>query len=101
MRYDTPHPAFTHPVLARMWSSKGTFRYVFAHARTTRPITVREGHDDCAVTERVIPAGTRVLCTMVSRFGDVGIRARDVDIVCHGYDMRVPPEWLDEIVETV
>jgi len=41
-----------------------------------------------------VEAGTRVLVTVYSRFGDVGIRARNLDKVGHGYDARVDPETL-------
>ena len=40
-------------------------------------------------------AGSKVIVTAYSRFGDVGIRDRDIDNPRHGYDARVDPEILD------
>jgi hypothetical protein len=40
------------------------------------------------------PAGTRVLVTMISRFGDVGIRDYDITPPSNGYACRVMPEAL-------
>jgi hypothetical protein len=40
------------------------------------------------------PKGTRVLVTMVSRFGDVGIRDRHLVPASDGYTGRVKPEKL-------
>lgn len=42
------------------------------------------------------PAGTRVLVTMVSRFGDVGIRDYMLDPPSNGYASRVMPERLTD-----
>ncbi len=47
-----------------------------------------------------VPKGTTVLVTMVSRFGDVGIRDRDLEPPSHGYWCRVVPsklkDWRDK-----
>jgi hypothetical protein len=90
--------AFDDPVLQRMWEGKD-FRKpeVFAHATLTRTIEVHamEGEADTVTIDK----GTRVICTMVSRFGDVGIRARHINERRNGYDARVAPEDLTDIVE--
>jgi hypothetical protein len=44
--------------------------------------------------QRVAKAGTRVLVTMVSRFGDVGIRDERLVPASDGYLARVQPEAL-------
>jgi hypothetical protein len=54
----------------------------------THPVEKNE-----AVEEK--PAGTRVLVTMMSRFGHVGIRARDLVPASNGYDACVQPEELE------
>jgi hypothetical protein len=45
---------------------------------------------------KTIPAGARVLVTMASRFGDVGIRAHHLVPASNGYDVRVMPEDLED-----
>lgn len=92
------------PVLRRMWECKGNWRtpFVFAHADLVEPTQIRECDEDCDRNHEhtvTYPAGTRVLCTMVSRFGDVGIRARQIHRIENGYDARVMPEKLRNIVE--
>jgi hypothetical protein len=70
----------------------------FFYAELNQPATMREWNSIHPVEENenvwVAPAGTRVLVTVYSSLGDVGIRARRLDDVGHGYDCRVPPEWL-------
>lgn len=72
---------------------------VFMWAELTEPVEVHEWNGNHPVeentTKRTVEAGTRVLVTVYSRFGDVGIRARNLEKVCHGYDARVDPEILD------
>mgnify|MGYP006266943299 CR=1 FL=1 len=46
--------------------------------------------------KRVARAGTRVLVTMVSRFGDVGIRDDRLVPASNGYYGRVAPEDLSD-----
>jgi hypothetical protein len=45
-------------------------------------------------TVRVAPAATTVLVTVVSRFGDVGIRDKHLNPASYGYYSRVMPEQL-------
>lgn len=59
---------------------------VFLYATLRSGVEMRDG--------RVVPEGTAVLVTMVSRFGDVGIRADRLMPPSHGYDARVIPQWL-------
>ncbi len=72
---------------------------VFMWAELTEPVEMREWNGRHPVDENTViqevGVGTRVLVTIFSRFGDVGIRARDLDKVGHGYDARVDPEILD------
>lgn len=92
MKNPYDNQAFDDPVLQRMWVSKGPGeKEVFATATLTCDAKPIQG--------KSIPAGTRVFCSMVSRFGDVGIRADRIDVARNGYDIRVPPEWLTDIVE--
>lgn len=46
--------------------------------------------------DRTAPIGTTVLVTMISRFGDVGIRDRNLSPPSNGYDCRVQPEALTD-----
>lgn len=52
--------------------------------------------DEDGTRKRMIHAGTRVLVTMVSRFGDVGIRDDRLTPPSNGYYGRVPPEYLGD-----
>lgn len=45
-------------------------------------------------TIRMTPAGSTVLVTVASRLGDVGIRDKNLNPPCHGYNARVLPESL-------
>ncbi len=88
--------------LSEAYERKEDGREMFAHAVTTEDVEavsygdVRQSH--AQADHHTIPAGTRVLVTMVSRFGDVGIRGRDVDRIEHGYHARVMPETLRDVV---
>jgi hypothetical protein len=55
-------------------------------------ITVPRGRE----IERVAPKGSTVLVTMVSRFGDVGIRDDRLVPPSNGYYCRVMPEQLTD-----
>lgn len=92
---------WTDPVLRKMWERKGQWREpeVFAHAELIVAVAIREHQSNDSYRTRTYPAGTRVLCTMVSRFGDVGIRARNIDEIRHGYDARVEPGLLRNVTE--
>ena len=87
-----------------LWENKDwqnrTRAETFLYATTTEPGTLHEWDGAHPVeentVERHVPAGTRVLVTMISRFGDVGIRARNLVPACHGYDARVSPKKLTD-----
>jgi hypothetical protein len=87
-------PAARHQVLrtdeafaAAMWERKCAMLDHFAHAELVSDVD----RPDLGI---FIKAGTTVLVTMISRFGDVGIRATSIDDVRHGYSVRVMPERL-------
>jgi len=71
----------------------------FFYAELNQPVTMHEWSGTHPVEENQhvwkAPAGTRVIVTVYSSLGDVGIRARNLERVGHGYDCRVPPELLD------
>lgn len=85
----------------RLFQSKGRGEWLMAHATLTRPVVFSEfkGHNEPTVDYEK-PEGTRVLVTMVSRFGDAGIRFRDQDRGNGGYDARVQLTSLKDL-ETV
>lgn len=95
--------AWKDPVLQAMWDAKTPAwpvkPEVFAHAELVRDTPVHERGDSAVAAIKIYPAGTKVICTMVSRFGDVGIRARFVDERRNGYDIRVDTSDLKNIVE--
>lgn len=76
----------------------GEWRSIFMWAELTEPVEMHEWNGWHPVkentTNRTVETGTMVLVTVYSRFGDVGIRARNLDKVGHGYDARVDPEIL-------
>lgn len=95
MTNDTTEPAW----LTEAYQRKEDGRECFAHAVTTREVEATQWNGHFAPEESyVIPAGTRVLITMASRFGDVGIRGRNIDRIEHGYHARVEPESLRNVV---
>jgi hypothetical protein len=73
---------------------------VFVYATTGEEVQFREWNGNHPVEKNTEtykrPAGTRVLVTMVSRFGDVGIRDHDLVPPSNGYDARVMPEQLKD-----
>lgn len=73
-------------------------RPAFYRAELTEPVTMYEWNGEHPVEKNQkvyeVPAGTKVMVTVFSRFGDVGIRARDIKTPRHGYDARVDPETL-------
>lgn len=98
----TPAPEAEPAWLTEAYQRKEDGREMFAHAVTTVDVEavsygdVRQSHTQA--DHHTIPAGTRVLITVVSRFGDVGIRGRDVDRIEHGYHTRVMPGVLRDDV---
>ena len=73
--------------VAAMWEKKCAWQDHFAHAE----LLVDVNRPDLGVS---IKAGATVLITMISRFGDVGIRGKRIHDVRHGYDVRVMPDLL-------
>jgi hypothetical protein len=93
------HQHVNGDVFREMWRRKAAREDHFAHARLTRDVAVLLNHSVAGdMRTRTIPAGTRVLCTIVSRFGDIGIRDTQIDRIAHGYDARVFPAALSEVV---
>lgn len=72
----------------------------FFYATTTKPVdilAIESLKQNCTPrVERTIPVGTTVLVTMLSRFGDVGIRDDRLVPPSHGYHARVNPEELSD-----
>jgi len=91
------HNPFLDPETGEM-RKVPVFKEAFYRAELTESVTMHEWNGTHPVkentTEYEVPAGTRVMVTVYSRFGDVGIRARDIETPCHGYDARVNPEVL-------
>jgi len=87
-----------------LWSAKNNHRDAFLWAKLTEDVGMREWNGHHPVEENedayVAKAGSTVLITMVSRFGDVGIRARNLNPPSHGYHARVLPEKLTDWTDT-
>lgn len=68
---------------------------LFCYATTTKPLKMSRWNGEHPVeensTEHEAPAGTTVLVTMASRFGDVGIRDHDLVPASEGYCCRCDP----------
>lgn len=81
-----------------MWIRKDEGREMFAQAELLVDVEGSEwnGTHPVEKNERkyTMKAGSTVLITMASRFGDVGIRGTDIDEESHGYHARVLPEML-------
>lgn len=76
----------------------------FFYAELVEPVEFKEWNGQHPVEENysrvwIAPPGTKVMVTVLSRFGDVGIRARNLDELKHGYDARVDPETLTNWVK--
>lgn len=69
--------------IEEMWRRKRDGREVFAHAELTEDVVMRVWNGRHPVRENTAQhtalAGTKVLVTMLSRFGDCGVRDRDID----------------------
>ena len=76
--------------------AKRQYKDCFMQATLTVDCDMRQwnGHTE-KVTEYTVPAGSRVIVTMLSRFGDVGIRGKNINKAQHGYDARIDPEKLE------
>jgi hypothetical protein len=86
-----------------MWKAKCESRYgggIMMHATLKRDVTMDVWNGTHPVEKNtkmhVATAGTRVLVTMASRFGDVGIRDENIDSLTHGYYARVDPSDLED-----
>lgn len=88
--------------LNELYQRRANGQEVFAHAELTCNVTMHVWNGrhpvETNTLSHVAKEGTRVLITMFSRFGDVGIRDNDVDNIRHGYTARVTPEMLRNIV---
>ena len=84
-----------------MWKRKGDGREMFAHGTllVDRPASRWNGNHPVEEnsTKYVISAGTKVLITMISRFGHVGIRDYNIDEEAHGYVASAQPEMLKDL----
>lgn len=81
-------------ILKEMWRRKSERLDVWAHGELTETVEMIEYTDrESGYQARPyqVQAGTTVLITMLSRFGDVGIRAHDISKKLHGYHGRVDP----------
>lgn len=84
----------TDEMLQRMYERKRSMMEVFATGTLLVNAIAIEYPKGCLAdkgVERIIPTGSKILITMISRFGDVGIRDYDIDIAKHGYVARVDP----------
>ncbi len=90
-------------IFEEMWDRKAAYREVFATAilnRDTEAVEyVQRGPDRANTKMRTytLKAGTKVIITMLSRFGDVGIRNYAIHDRTHGYIARVNPDALDDV----
>lgn len=85
-----------------MWERKGSFREMFSNGVLLVDCQASRWNGNHPVEENstkyIIPAGTKVLITVISRFGHVGIRDYDIDKEEHGYVACVQPEQLKDLV---
>lgn len=79
------------PVIHGLYERKNAFQDHFAHAQLARDLVLN------TVQGEVIPKGTEVLITVVSRFGDAGIRTHRTQDITHGYNARVTFDYLENI----
>ncbi len=94
-------PMSTGDFWKEMWRRKGAGQEMFAHGvlKVDRPASRWNGNHPVEKNsiEYIIPAGTKVLITMISRFGHVGIRDYDIDKQEHGYVASAQPDDLHEL----
>ncbi len=88
-------------ILDEMWKRKSERKEVFAIGILNKEAMAIEYPMDRFDKEkgivRHIPVGTQVMITMISRFGDVGIRDYDIGVYQHGYNSRVDPSTIDNV----
>lgn len=84
-----------------MWDRKCKGREMFSHGILLVDIPAFQWNGNHPVesntTSYIIPAGSKVLITMISRFGHVGIRNHDIGQESHGYDAAAQPEELRDL----
>jgi len=84
-----------------MWDRKNSGREMFAHGTLLVACHASRWNGNHPVDENsrkyIIPAGTKVLITVISRFGHVGIRDYSIDREEHGYVACVFPEALKDL----
>lgn len=87
---------------ALQWLIKDSWKDAdrFVYATLTKPVTMRVWNgthpQESNTRTHTAPVDTRVLVTMLSRFGDVGIRDSHLVPASHGYYARVAPESLKD-----
>lgn len=77
------------------WRNASQEKFVYATTKNSVDL-LNVGKWDRPKVERTIAAGTTVLVTMHSRFGDVGIRDDRLVPPSNGYYVRVMPEDLKD-----
>lgn len=85
-----PKQVNTAKACALMWDAKLHYEDCFMWATLKKDVLIESGKD------KVIKAGTRVIVTAYSRFGDMGIRNTNIKELRHGYDVRVDPDDLTD-----
>jgi hypothetical protein len=86
-------------VLTQMWNRKHLMQEMFCHATLVNDTEFEEYFNGAPFpAKRTYPAGTKVLVTMISRFGHVCVRARNPECIQHGYDHGMAPEDLKDYV---
>lgn len=85
--------------IKELWVRKDEGREMFAQADLLVDVEMDEWDGENRPVEqhsdrRTAKAGSRVLVTMISRFGHVGIRDNRLDEETHGYYGTVDPEKL-------
>jgi len=91
--------------MALMWTAKVCSKECFLYATLAQNVTMSAWSGKHPVDENSEEyeayKGDRVLVTMVSRFGDFGIRGRNLTPATHGYHARVEPELLADWSRTL
>ncbi len=93
MDMDTPEEQV---VLNKLWELKRDHKDTFAYAETKEDFTMKSGDRDHE-ERHTAKAGATVLITMLSRFGDVGIRDEKLTPPSNGYWCRVLPDQLKNL----
>ena len=84
--------------IEELWTRKHEGREVFAQAELLVDCTMRIWNGTHPVEENsrehVVKTGSKILVTVISRFGHVGVRHDRLDVEEHGYYGCVAPEQL-------